>query len=479
MASSVDGTSARAAIYCRISRDREGAGLGVDRQREDCQRLAADRGWTVLANYEDNDLSAYSGRARPGYTALLDSVRAGGVDFVLAWHTDRLHRSPRELEEWISACEVHGVGVLTVRAGHLDLQSASGRMVARMLGAAARHESEQKSERIRREREQRALAGKWNGGSRSYGYGADGEIVPEEAAIIRELAARVLAGESLRSLVYDLDRRAVPTLRGGTWRSPTVHQILTAARLSGQREWTPRSSGKRGHGMGDIVAKGQWEAIITPETTARLRALLGDPSRRTWVARKHLLSAGILRCGHCGQPMNARSDPISGARYQCIKVVGSKCCGRMSVVAAPVEKLVTEMVLSVVERADVMPSPPDADPDQVALYGQIETDRERLGVLISDYSEGIVTRAEWLLARTRVEERIRSAESRLAKSARQVALAALPVERDVLRGAWPQMHLDQQRAVILAVVDRVVVQPAKRPGRPRFDPERVRVEWRA
>ena len=103
-----------AAIYCRISYDREGAGLGVARQRSDCEALAAQRNWTVTDVFEDNDISAYSGRRRPGYEQLLQHIRAGAVDVVVAWHTDRLHRSPTELEDYITACEARNVATITV-----------------------------------------------------------------------------------------------------------------------------------------------------------------------------------------------------------------------------------------------------------------------------------------------------------------------------------------------------------------------------
>jgi site-specific DNA recombinase len=65
----------RAAIYCRISRDRIGAGLGVERQETECRELAARLGWTVAVVYVDNDISAYSGKARPGYRALLEDLK--------------------------------------------------------------------------------------------------------------------------------------------------------------------------------------------------------------------------------------------------------------------------------------------------------------------------------------------------------------------------------------------------------------------
>ena len=142
--------SMQAVIYARISRDREGAGVGVERQAEDCRDLADRLGWTVVGTFTDNDVSAYSGKLRPGYRAMLDALEAGKAGAVLAWHTDRLHRSPVELEEFIDLCDRRGIDVRTVRAGTVDLSTASGKMVARMLGAAARHEVEHNIERQKR-----------------------------------------------------------------------------------------------------------------------------------------------------------------------------------------------------------------------------------------------------------------------------------------------------------------------------------------
>src|SRR5687768_9114572 len=93
----------RAAIYCRISDDRRGLGLGVERQREDCAEMADRNGWRVVGTYPDNDTSAYSGKPRPQYLTLMQAVAEGGVDVIIAWHPDRLHRSPAELESFITA----------------------------------------------------------------------------------------------------------------------------------------------------------------------------------------------------------------------------------------------------------------------------------------------------------------------------------------------------------------------------------------
>jgi DNA invertase Pin-like site-specific DNA recombinase len=207
------------AIYCRISADREGAGLGVERQRADCEALARQRNWRVVGVYVDNDISAYSGRPRPEYRRLLADARCGSFGAILAWRTDRLHRSPRELEEFIDVCEEQKIRIETVRAGELDLKTPAGRAVARTLGAWARYESEHRSERVRRKMAELAQRGRpHGGGNRCFGYAADRmTLVEHEAAVLREATERLLAGETLRAICMDLNQRNLLTSTGNKW----------------------------------------------------------------------------------------------------------------------------------------------------------------------------------------------------------------------------------------------------------------------
>src|SRR5215212_5312762 len=200
----------RAVVYTRMSRDREGAGLGVDRQRQECVELADRLGWQIVGHRSDNDLSAYSGKPRPGYRALLDDLESGQADAVVVWHTDRLHRRPVELEHYIDVCDPRGVITQTVKAGPLDLATPSGRMVARMLGSAARYEVEHAIERMQTAKRQAATAGRWKGGRRPFGYEPDGVTVREsEAAEIRRGSDALLAGMSLRALAREWNARGV------------------------------------------------------------------------------------------------------------------------------------------------------------------------------------------------------------------------------------------------------------------------------
>lgn len=98
-----------AAVYARISSDPTGLALGVQRQLEDCRKLAADRGWTVGgAEYVDNDVSAFSGKVRPEYERMLADVRDGLRDAVIVYNMDRLTRRPIELEQFAQVCKAAG-----------------------------------------------------------------------------------------------------------------------------------------------------------------------------------------------------------------------------------------------------------------------------------------------------------------------------------------------------------------------------------
>lgn len=96
-------------------------------------------------------------------TLLGDGDRSGQVNAVVAWHPDRLHRSPLKLEEFISLVEATGCRVETVQAVSFDLSTPTGRAVARTVGAWARFESEHKAERLRRKHLELALNGKYAG----------------------------------------------------------------------------------------------------------------------------------------------------------------------------------------------------------------------------------------------------------------------------------------------------------------------------
>jgi DNA invertase Pin-like site-specific DNA recombinase len=459
----------RAGVYARISSDRDGDNLAISRQLVDCEQLADRRRWTVVERYLDSDISAYSGKRRPEYLRMLDDIEAGAVQAVVVYHADRLHRHPRELEDFIDLCQRTKTKIATV-SGDLDLSTHEGQLLARITGAVARKESDDKSRRIRRKHEELATAGKISGGgTRPYGYEADKRTVrPEEAEVIRECARRAIAGESLRSICNALNERGIVTVTGKPWTSQTLRRMLMSPRLSGQRTH-----------HNEIVAKAEWPAIITPRQTQQLRAKLGDPDRRTNRVSQRYLLTRLLRCSHCGGKLVGRPRADGTRRYVCASGPGFGGCGKTTVIADPVELFVAEAVLHRLETprlSEAMKREPD-DAKGAEWQAEIERRQAQLEELAALWADGEITRGEWRAARDPIEKRLTTAKKKLAAANRATVLLPFLDDMKRLRQQWQTMDLSRQHQVVVAALQYVEVRPARR-GYNRFDESRLRPVWR-
>ena len=191
----------------RTARENEPA---LARQRKELADYARRQGWMLGGEYVDNDISVSRGLRRAGYERLMRDITAGRGDIILCTEQTRLTRGRMtELEGLIDIVNEAGVDIAAPRGGGLiDLSTSGGRAQPRILGVMARLEVEQMSERIRSKLTQNAEAGKAHGGPRPFGYQrVEGRLVldPGEADVIAEMAARVLAGESLRALCEELN----------------------------------------------------------------------------------------------------------------------------------------------------------------------------------------------------------------------------------------------------------------------------------
>ena len=80
-------------------------------------------------------------------------------------------------------------------------------------------------------------------------------------------------------------------------------------------------------------------------------------------------------------------------------------------------------------------------------------------------------------ARAPIEKRQTLAKKRLAALNRTTSLTPHIGDADALREKWSEMNLTRQQQIVGALLDHVVVGPARR-GYNRFDPSRLRPVWR-
>jgi DNA invertase Pin-like site-specific DNA recombinase len=449
------------AVYLRQSQDKANDELAVSRQRADCLKLCKARGWEPV-EYVDNDTSASKGR-RPDYQRMLQDIRDGRIGAVVAWHLDRLHRQPIELEQFMALADEKRIALATV-TGDVDLSTDNGRLIARITGAVARAEIERKSARQQRAALQRAEQGRvHSGGRRPFGYHDKVTVHKDEAKLVRRAYALALRGEALYSIAAQWNDAGVTTTTGGRWRSSTLRQVLVNPRYAGLRSY-------RGEILKDVDGQAQWPALVDVHTWEAVHNLITQPGRRKNLTpgRKYLLT-GIAVCGVCDAPL-ASGSKGTYTTYVC----KSKGCFAVTRHQGPVDELVVDLVLAYLSRPDAADLLVDQGREDLdALRRRERVLLDRLDALAVDYADELLDRRGYQVARERVESQLAEVTAKMHGGDRHRLLEDL-VKAKNPRKVWAKKSLDNRRAIIQTLM-RPKVLPAGK-GR-RFRREQLVPGW--
>ncbi len=461
----------RACIYCRLSLARFGDTANVDEQERIGRGLAAARDWAVADDhvYKDNSKGAWRhDRKRPGWDAMLAAIERGEIDAIVVYHGDRLMRQPWDLEVLLGLADRRRIQLASV-TGHRDLSSEEDRFILRIETAAACREVASTSRRLKTYYGRRAEEGavRLGGrGGRAFGFEPDGVTVREEdASMLREVAGRVLDGESVGAICRDLNARGFRTTTGGEFGHGSLSKLLRR----------PRLAGLVAH-HGRIVGPAVWAPILDRDTWEQVCAALSGKARVLGFAptneRKYLLS-GIAMCGSCGHALvarhNARSVTLMG--YGCIN---PGCDRKVHRHMGRVDLFVTEAVVALLGDPEVRRRlAPRTD---VHLVGQLERLEARRARRIAAQDELLATSDDdvdmgsYRRAIALIDEEIAVVRARVGES---VASRSLEGLFGISRAEFEGLALSRRRAAVRALL-WVVVLPSGRRG-PTFDPAAIRL----
>lgn len=463
-------------VLCRISDDKAEDASGVGRQEEDCRALADRMRWGVGEVVVENDISAFKRRrvrlpdgtaalrvVRPGFRRVLDLLASGEADGLIAWDLDRVARDPRDLEDLIDVIEQHNRPVESV-TGSLRLGNDADITMARVMVAVANKSSRDTSRRVARKHQQLAAEGKPGGGGiRPYGYETDRMTVrAAEAEVIREIARRILAGDSLYVIAADLTVRGVPTVVGGPWNTRSVRSVVTKPRVAALRSV---GSGAARRIVGDAL----WPAILDRETWEQVCAAVAGRATRASGELQRWLN-GLLFCSLCGMAL-VGAIGNNGPRYWCATPKGG--CGKISVIAAGAEAEVERQITEYLGEPQVLTRLRSLSSGAASAEARAElaADESQLKEMAAAYARRHITFGEYMEARRIVEARV--------KDARALLKAAAPrVLRGLLAGdvgeKWSSLAPADKREAALAVLpDGYEVAPFDKSKGRRFDPSRL------
>lgn len=449
--------------YARLSFDDENTGYGVQRQAEDIQALARRKDWDLVEIYTDSNVSAYKkGIVRPEFERMVADLESGRIQGITAYDLDRVARQPRDLERLIDIYDSRPGLVFATVSGEIDLSKSDGRLMARVMISFANKSSADTARRVARAQLQRAQQGKVaGGGHRPYGYERDNvTVVPAEAAVIREAADRILAGDSLISVCKSFDGLYPTPGKSVKWNRTVLRKILLNPRIAGLRSY------KGSVLMGDdgSPVKAIWEPIVSVETWEQLTTVLTDASRNLnggRVDRKYLLS-GLLRCP-CGAKMTgAMSKGVP--EYRCPTDRG---CGRTQRKARALDEYVEKELLDYLERQSLDGLQVQEDELTSRLQVQIAEAEQSLSALIDEWTAGRISDAVFFAAQARKEAVLNALKGERAHEKRRQTMKA-PVGAGVGE-KWAGLTLPQKRAILFEVLQAIKVYPKPATAPKRFD----------
>jgi site-specific DNA recombinase len=453
------------ALYVRLSKDDGGESTALARQEKECREFAEREGLSIVKVYSDNE-SAFSGKQRPAFNEMLADIKQGKYVGVIAWRLDRLTRSGRALADLSETVDAAGAWYRTSADG-IDSRMAGAGVMAAITAAVANAES--KSSSIRQKAKKRELKeqGRYlGGGTRAYGHVQNrSEIIEAEAAIVREVATRVLSGESLHGVQLDLNARGIATATGARWSVSTVKGLLRSYRLCGGVEHE-----------GNVIITGAIAPILDLDTVERLRSILPAKGTGKRNGQRYILS-GLCSCGKCGKGLFSGSSGGSGRRLTCLANKGG--CAGVSIAAEPLEDHVTKLLVAALNSADFSEAlQGNAVAERAALISQVESDRATIERLTADhYVHGLIDRQTFATALKPLQVRVESAEAELARNTPTSVL-------DDLMGttleAFEALPVSQRQALLKAVILNIEVKPlARRGGNKLCVAERITVQWAA
>ena len=409
---------------------------------------------------------------------MVRDIKAGALDVVLAYSLSRLTRQVRQFLDLIDLHTRYGVLFKTCVSGDPDLSTADGRGLAISLANWDQMESERTSERLRRAYDQKARDGRYHG-PRPFGYdaavdaqgnkltGRDASLVirEDEAAVLRECARRVLAGEALWSITKDLRSRGVRTTRGNPWQTQPLRQALINPLYVSKRVHRPMINGKRSSQKREY--DGNWPAIFTDEIHDRLVAMLTDPGRRSSDSTSvQYLMTGIAYCGECGGRLvgtkeytylvkaPTKSDPDNKRlrtfppTYSCHQ----QGCHRVGRRMDKVDELVEGVIVRLLELngVEVFGGDSGALAEAEERIAEIKAKLDLISDMLIDNE---ITKEQFDRQNRRLRDKLAGEEARRRKAAPDVTMASL-IGVSAAQ-TWPTLSLERKRKVIRLLEDAV------------------------
>jgi site-specific DNA recombinase len=461
----------RAAIYVRLSKASETSN-SIDTQLTNLRALRDKNKWEDAGEFIDYGISGYSGGKRPQFQKLLLAIDQGKVDVVMARDYDRLTRNKDDESSLNIASIQKNVKWQIGTAELTDPSTAMGGLIATVLAAIARFESDLKRERLKAHYAGQRADGTYLPARVPFGYQED-KVTPHptQGPAVQWAYKTIAEGGTLYAIKKAWNTPGAtfqpPNGTAKEWGNTSLRHLLERPYNAGMVQY-----------LDELVpdVQGPQEPLVTVELWNAVQDILSDPQRRTSPGPKqrHLMG-GLAICGLCGGTLRSASKKdknVVRRVYRCLS--SDKSQGpHPSITTAVLDELVVEQVVSaLLFGADALPA--DSEVDLAPLESALSDVRGRRHKVVSLVSKGLVkdAEAEVHLAALNVEEEAAVAALVDARSSVAGSSLSVPIRewlakdrpsfeeagalKTAIKKDYLELPIEQQRELMKALVDVTV-----------------------
>ncbi len=349
-----------AALYARVSSDRQDVDLSVAAQLRALKEYARSNGYTVAREYVDE---AESGRVadRPQFKEMIEegSKTKAPFEVILVWKFSRFTRKREHAVAFKSQLRRKGIRVVSITE-HAD-DSPTGKLMEAIIESVDEFYSENLAQDVVRGMREAASRGFFMASVAPFGYRrikvSDGvkerpvlEVDPSAGPVVKEIFESSLRGNGLKEICKELNDRGIMN-RGNRWNKGSLHYMLTNEAYTGTAVWGRTS--KAGKAANPVRVEGAWPALVSRELFDDVQQAMRDRApkvqRPARVGSKFLLS-GLLKCGVCGKSYLAQGAKSGRFAYYVCSTLHREGAGTCSARYLNAPKLETFVVEKIRER---------------------------------------------------------------------------------------------------------------------------------
>ena len=301
-----------AGIYIRVSTEdqaREGFSLGE--QKEKLEALCKYKGYEVYKVYKDAGISAKDITHRPQFQQMLEDMKAGKINYIVAYKLDRVTRSVKDLETLISTLEQYHCYLICDR-DDVNTSTANGRFFVRMLTVLSQLEIEIVSERTKFGLGGAIKAGHIPGPC-PFGYYRDTDKTIKIDISTKDIVIRIyqlyLEGKSYQQIANILNDENVPSPVKSKWGDSTIEKIINNRIYMGDFERYKKDKDRESeiymNVVPPIISRAMWEDTQNQK----------GKNQRSYSRHRVYIFFQKLICPKCGKIMTGKGAGGKKSKY--------------------------------------------------------------------------------------------------------------------------------------------------------------------